>query len=180
VLTKWFSTVCYPVAYRGRGFGSFCEYPLSCELYLSSNHKFRACSLLNAVANGRNFIELSVPQTITAGDTIPVSWNRGGIEGDFTLGLFQASTSGLDNPLETTVVKASEGNSSTANIPSGSASGCVPSAVWRWCSISDLTYSICRQMDVRVVLVNEIGLVNLSGAQGLMKSNKFEIAAPPV
>jgi hypothetical protein len=138
-------------------------------------------SLLNAYANGGPIkpIKLSVPQTITAGDTIPVNWNRGDFSSDFTLGLYQAGAPGLLNPLATTVVKGSAGNSGTANLPSNSnAPGYVPSAVWHRCSISDLTCSICRQMEVRVAVVNGLGFANLFQAQGLMRSNKFMIAAP--
>ena len=70
---------------------------------------------------------------MTAGDTIPVNWNRDAaqLSGDFTLGLYQASAPGLDNPLMTTVVPDSAGTSGVADLESSpNAAGYVFSAVW--------------------------------------------------
>jgi hypothetical protein len=132
IVTIWFSTIYCPVAYRSSGVESFCGCLPPWEMRyfcLSSNHHSRACSLLlNVVAN--ELIKLSVPQTITSGDTIPVNWNRGIFRGNFTLGLYRASASGLDHPLATTVVPDSAENSGVANLKSSpNATGCVPSVV---------------------------------------------------
>jgi hypothetical protein len=85
---------------------------------------------LNAFANGTITLSVSQP-TITAGDTISVNWNRVDVQlvGDFTIGLYQTSVPGLDNPLTTTVVPDSAGNSGVAHLESSpNALGYVSSA----------------------------------------------------